>query len=228
MKRNVKQVIDLFALLALIGVFAFLFNDYVDKYNSSLTLMVTVVYVVATVMIFRANRSSVEAMNQQLVESKRQYEDKKRIEIMPYIQFEKAKDGADYNLELALDSEGNLAGSYILVTRMKNVGNGAAKGISYIYQIQNKTASYDRGAFPIQSMFSGESQTLCIEFAYSIENATTKDACFLLRYADLLENYYEQSLNIKFDFSNHNALTLTEFNTSAPVLIDKENDTVNK
>ena len=45
---------------------------------------ITAVYVVATVFISCANIKSANATRDQLTESKRQYEDKKRLEIMPY------------------------------------------------------------------------------------------------------------------------------------------------
>ena len=57
-----------------------------------LMVVITAIYVVATIYISRANIKSADATREQLVESKRQYEDKKRLEIMPYLQFEQTKD----------------------------------------------------------------------------------------------------------------------------------------
>ena len=83
---------------------------------------ITAVYVVATIFISCANIKSANATRDQLTESKRQYEDKKRLEIMPYIQFEQTKDNANHELNLVLDSGDELTGEYILLVRMKNIG----------------------------------------------------------------------------------------------------------
>ena len=73
------------------------------KITDWLMVVITAIYVVATIYISRANIKSADATREQLVESKRQYEDKKRLEIMPYIQFEQTKDNANHELNLVLD-----------------------------------------------------------------------------------------------------------------------------
>ncbi len=189
-------------------------------------VVITAIYVVATVFISCANIKSANATREQLAESKRQYEDKKRLEIMPYIQFEQTRDSASHELNLVLDSGGILKGKYILLMRMKNIGNGTAKDITYTYQWDNGAQSYDRGAFPIQALSSGESQTIKVDFSHSTDNRENWEACFLLRYMDLLENVYTQELNLRFTRSNSATLKLVVFTTSAPALIPKEETNV--
>lgn len=91
-----------------------------------LMVVITAIYVVATIYISRANIKSADATREQLVESKRQYEDKKRLEIMPYIQFEQTKDNANHELNLVLDSGDKLTGNYIFLICMKYIVNGTA------------------------------------------------------------------------------------------------------
>lgn len=187
---------------------------------------ITAVYVIATVIISCANIKSANATREQLTESKRQYEDKKRLEIMPYIQFEQTKDKANHELNLVLDSRDKYTGKYILLVCMKNIGNGTAKDIAYTYQWNNGTKTYDRGAFPVQALSSGESQTIKIEFAYTTDERAERDVCFLLRYRDLLENAYTQTLNLKFTQNSATTLKLVEFTTSSPALMPKEDANV--
>ena len=130
---------------------------------------ITAVYVVATIFISCANIKSANATRDQLTESKRQYEDKKRLEIMPYIQFEQTKDNANHELNLVLDSGEERTGEYILLVRMKNIGNGTAKDIAYTYQWNNGANTHDRGAFPVQALSSGESQTIKVVFFHTVE-----------------------------------------------------------
>ena len=183
---------------------------------------ITAVYVVATIFISCANIKSANATRDQLTESKRQYEDKKRLEIMPYIQFEQTKDNANHELNLVLDSGDKLIGEYILLVRMKNIGNGTAKDIAYTYQWNNGANTYDRGAFPVQALSSGESQTIKVCFAHTVEERAEQSACFVLRYRDLLENAYTQKLNLRFTRNSSAILKLVEFTTSSPVLTPKE------
>ena len=76
---------------------------------------ITAVYVVATIIISCANIKSANATREQLTESKRQYEDKKRLEIMPYIQFEATSEnlrtgGRDGGCQAADDREDRAGG----------------------------------------------------------------------------------------------------------------------
>ena len=183
---------------------------------------ITAVYVVATIFISCANIKSANATRDQLTESKRQYEDKKRLEIMPYIQFEQTKDNANHELNLVLDSGDKLTGKYILLVRMKNIGNGTAKDIAYTYQWNNGANTHDRGAFPVQALSSGESQTIKVVFFHTVEKRAERSACFVLRYRDLLENAYTQKLNLRFTRNSSATLKLVEFTTSSPVLTPKE------
>ena len=183
---------------------------------------ITAVYVVATIFISCANIKSANATRDQLTESKRQYEDKKRLEIMPYIQFEQTKDNANHELNLVLDSGDELTGEYILLVRMKNIGNGTAKDIAYTYQWNNGANTHDRGAFPVQALSSGESQTIKVVFFHTVEKRAERSACFVLRYRDLLENAYTQKLNLRFTRNSSAILKLVEFTTSSPVLTPKE------
>ena len=183
---------------------------------------ITAVYVVATIIISCANIKSANATRDQLTESKRQYEDKKRLEIMPYIQFEQTKDNANHELNLVLDSGDELTGEYILLVRMKNIGNGTAKDIAYTYQWNNGANTHDRGAFPVQALSSGENQTIKVVFSHTVEKRAERSACFVLRYRDLLENAYTQKLILRFSRNSSATLKLVEFTTSSPVLTPKE------
>ena len=62
---------------------------------------ITAVYVIATIFISVANIRSAKATREQLAESKRQYDDKRSLEVMPYIQVESIDERLfDYRLSL--------------------------------------------------------------------------------------------------------------------------------
>ena len=68
---------------------------------------ITLVYVIATIAIWFANHKSARATEKQLTESKRQYEDKKRLEIMPYFEVQICNNISDFHecIGLALSSQ---------------------------------------------------------------------------------------------------------------------------
>lgn len=223
MKNKIKHFILLFVFLLLMVIILIFFHDYLNANSNSLMVLITFVYVIATVEICRANIKSAEATRDQLAESKRQYADKKRIEIMPYIQFENARDNFEYTLNLVLDSDSKLDVNYSIKLRMKNIGNGTAKDIVYKYQYDDNC--YDRGAFPVQALLSGEEHNIRIHFAYSTEKKCDKSACFIFRYKDLLENSYSQQLTMTFQWNDNGSLLLNELSTLSPVL--ENNETIN-
>ena len=189
-----------------------------------LMVVITAIYVVATIAIFVTNKKSEKAAYAQLEENRRQYEDKKRLEIMPYVQFERTDGDTNLALKHILDSGENLQGRYILVLRIKNIGNGTAKDISYSYQWNNLKKSHDIGPFIIQALSSGESQVFKIDFAHSNSIKENQSVCFIMRYCDLLDNAYSQKLSIKFECTNNSSLRLSKLSTSAPVLLNGEKD----
>ena len=97
---------------------------------------------------------------------------------------------------------------------------------AYTYQWDNCTKTYDRGAFPVQALSSGESQTIKIEFAHTTAEIEDRTACFILRYRDLLENDYTQQLKLRFKRNSSATLKLTDFGTSSPALVTKEDANV--
>lgn len=189
-----------------------------------LMVAITVIYVVATIAIFVTNKGAEKAAKEQLEEMKRQYEDKKRLEIMPYIQFERTVGDTNFALNLVLDSGKNLEGRYILILRVKNIGYGTAKDISYTYQWNNLKESHDRGAFIVQALSSNENQTFKIEFAHSNLAQEDQMVCFVLRYRDLLDNPYSQKLVIKLKCSNMATYNLSEISTSSPTLLIEDDN----
>lgn len=220
--------------------------EWLNTNSGALTVIITLVYVAATVLIWianyksaqatlgqleeskrqfeetkKANQQQLEAMRLQLEESKRQYAETKRLEMMPYIQFEKTNDDYDHQLTLVLNSGKLLTGEYILSVRIKNIGNGTAKTITYTYQWDNFTRSHNKGAFPVQALSAGESEVIRIDFAFAPDGKDTV-ACFILHYEDLLENAYTQQLQVRFKSTDTHALKLIALSTSSPEFESKE------
>lgn len=164
----------------------------VNTIASCLMVIITFVYMLYTVKIFKENQNAVISSNAQLEESKRQYEDKKRLEIMPYLQCEQSKGNPSTVLKLLLDSN-NLSGTYTgYPIEFVNIGNGTAKDITYIFT--NATGSYERNDLPQKALQSGNRMSLVLQLIIPDEALPKNLITFELKYKDLLDNSYAQKI----------------------------------
>lgn len=163
-----------------------------------LMVVITLVYVAATIVICIANFKSAHATNAQLAESKKQFADTQRLQVMPCLYADIVSQGTpSHDIKLSLvtdDIEGGTSLSYV---KFKNIGNGAARGICYKWI--NYSDSYDRGAFPITALQSGDEELIFITLARPKRTPECEPVFFEFTYEDLLGNKYSQKLTINFD-----------------------------
>ena len=184
-----------------------------------LMVAITGVYVVATVFICWANIKSANASKSQLEESKRQYEDTKRLSMMPYLQAETFDGPVDYKLQLALKDDDLDGEKHILQIRIVNIGNGTAKDIRFKWN--NFTKSHDKGNFPIRALQSGNGKSILVSFAWPKIIADCTFASFDLTYEDMLENSYMQRLLFGFE-QKQTRLVLKSYVMCPPCVVNKE------
>ena len=98
--------------------------EFLESYSGALTVIVTVVYVIATIFICVANIKSAKASHDQIAESQKQFEETKRLECMPFLQMEISHDGVtpEFDLELPLCSE-DIEYPITKTVKLKNVTN---------------------------------------------------------------------------------------------------------
>ena len=89
-----------FAIGMSIGTFL-LFKRFLNDNGQALMVLITAIYVIATINISNANIKSSEATREQITESKRQFEETKRLEYMPC--FEIHFDGMDAGTGICID-----------------------------------------------------------------------------------------------------------------------------
>lgn len=223
MKNFFNKYKGLILLTVVLFVIVMLYNDVISQYSNSLMVVITFVYVVATIEICDANISVVNTSEKQLEESKRQYEETKRLQIKPYFQCEEQKNrvaDGEYSLNLSLDSSDLNGKTYGETISIKNVGLGPAKDIKYIYN--NDSGSYDRGAFVFQSLQSGEKAYICINFLVPLKIKDKYSVNIDLSYKDLLENTYKQRIEYIFEKTKENLpidLILKQRNFYPPELV---------
>lgn len=167
-----------------------------------LMVIITTVYVIATIAICVANFKSAKATKEQLDESKRQYEDKKRLEIMPcfYLEFkdEKATDGL---VELDITGDTNKkVGFQPYLMNIENVGTGLAKNISVSFIAELAYMSKKR-VVDLPLLPEHKTHSVCVCFLGGIDIIKQKQSistCFSIRFEDILGNKYQQQIELTF------------------------------
>ena len=182
-------------------------------------VIITAIYVIATILICNANAASAKATREQLEESKRQFNETQRLEVMPYLQFEECDTATGYSLNLVLVGGDVGGGNYVFKSRLKNIGHGTAKDIVYTWN--SLTASYDLGAFPIKALQAGDHNFIKISFALPKTKPDNLKASFELSFSDLLENHYTQTIEFEFEHSSQ-FLFMKQHTTKHPILVKQE------
>lgn len=171
-----------------------------------LMVVITAVYVIATIFICVANMKSAKATREQIEESKRQFEETKRISVLPelWIEAEQESDTMitpDITLMLCSPQKANDYTYYaIFVLELNNIGSGSAKEIAYLWKHDKEI--YGKGHFPRPAIFPKESCTIVVEVCIAPEDVGDEDSVQLrtlnLTYKDLLNNTYEQKVELSF------------------------------
>ena len=188
-------------------------------------VLITAVYVIATIVITVANIKAAKATRAQIAESRWQYEDKKRLEVKPYIQFERILNApkACYRFEGYSMVEGCTLKPSGEVLQVKNIGLGTAKDITCSFQWDDETEECKTSAFPVQALYSNETQFVYITLYHPSTKDKTLSGCFTLEYSDLLDNKYSQRIDMSY-LQQDAHLSLQEIKVFSPVQIKKENN----
>ena len=199
--------------------------DFLNDNQGALMVLITTVYVIATVVITCANIKAAKATRAQIAESRRQYEDKKRLEIMPFIQFETTRAGSFNHVHniLCPSPNGIMLKSGITPLQMKNIGLGTAKDIKYSFRWEDGLECCENEAFPVQALFSNENQTIKIITQHPVITNKELTGAITFSYRDLLDNEYKQELELQYS-QGSTLFTLQSLSVSSPIQIKKENE----
>lgn len=178
-------------------------------------VIITAIYVVATCAICWANIKSAKATKEQVSESKRQYEETSRLENMPFLQIEHAKNtSVDYSISLWLNANDSIYSWSSHNLTFKNVGKGAAVNLIYTWKCRESQVRMTE-VMPLNAVMAGDDYTFNCEFCYSTEMALPSKGILYLEYNDLLGRSYEQKMIFNFTFNDNNII-LEEIETDIP------------
>ena len=179
-----------------------------------LMFFVTVIYVIATIFIYRANIKSADAAHEQIEESRKQFKETTRLNMMPFFEFEKAvisahgSSVAPLNLVISKGDKTFVSREYII----RNIGLGAAKNIRYKYI--NLTENTEGCFVDINAISSNDLKHYNLEFETTINENI--EVVFEFCFQDLLENNYTQKIIVKLSTPKE----INGIKTFAPVLVN--------
>lgn len=195
-KKDTMSIIVLAALLFVLLLLIYFGNDYIKRFHDSLMVAITFVYVLATIYISDSNEKSAKAAREQLVESKRQFEETKRLEYMPCfeIHFDKIETGTGTSIELT-DKKTGVIHTLFTKYRIENISKGIAINVKCIMKSAIKdTELITYPIVPTQK----EKFINCLVLAdkgYFIDNSLPFSV--VISYDDIMNNHYEQKVELE-------------------------------
>ena len=187
---------------------------------------ITLVYVIATIAIWFANHKSARATEKQLIESKRQFDETKRLEHMPYMQVSFGKwitsdERGSYLPNMWLDinrTADNHASSSGMSIDVTNIGLGLAVNL----KCQWVSGDIKQEQFLSASILKQEeccTSTFIISAAVPDKEPQYAETSLIICFDDFLGNHYEQTVDISFQIHPHH-INLVQYSTKSPKYID--------
>lgn len=159
---------------------------------------ITFIYVIATIAIWMANNKSAEATREQLNESKRQFEESKRLETMPFLQLEIPIEQTSPLFEIELDlCDGDATDTLYKIVKLKNLGNGTATNITYLWEY-NTVAKTLHDYQQINPIMAGDSYNFQLTFNIDKAIEGASNGALIWQFDDLLGNSYVQEVLLEF------------------------------
>lgn len=183
-----------------------------------LMVIITGIYVVATIFICRANIKAANATREQVAESKRQFEETQRLATMPFLSLEHIKDDAsdsDIKLSVPVTKGYSVFCRYSSTFRLKNIGTGTATTIVYTWKCAEKDIC-KTDCFPINAVSVGSAYIFTLSYIEDERPIFLLNAILELQYNDLLGHTYEQKIIFHFSSVDCNDI-LEECEVDVPI-----------
>lgn len=210
------------AIAISIGAF-WLFKDFLNGNGQALMVLITAIYVIATINISNANIKSAEATKEQITQSKRQFEESKRLQVMPYLQLSftdsdvsDAVPGAFLEMNNDKDDCITMQANFTL----ENIG----LGIAHHSKITATTRYKKDDGYPTYDVVMPPNckKSTYVRFnvtKYEGKTGRKEDIVVHLKYDDILGNTYKQEAQLCMVVQPGNARLLPIVNMKSPQLV---------
>ena len=160
---------------------------------------ITSIYVIATIFICIFNARSDKATREQIAESKRQFEETKRLEYMPCfeVHFDKMEEGHGCGKSIELtDKQTGIIHTLFTEYRFENISKGTAINIKCIVRATIKDTELI--TCPIVPAQKGKAIkcVLLADGGYFTDNSLPFSV--VISYDDIMNNHYEQNVEVEF------------------------------
>lgn len=200
---------------------------FLNENEGAIMVAITFAYLVATVFIFIANNKSANATRKQTEELKRQHEETKRLEHMPYMQVDFGKWITSNQRETYLpdmflnicktDGDNSSTASSGMSIELTNIGLGHA--VNIICRWISGEISEDKKLSFVMLKKDESGKSNIIVSGNRIEETTQYPKTkLIICFEDFLGNHYEQTIEISFEFENNN-IRIFQYNVNNPVFI---------
>ena len=162
-----------------------------------LMVVITFVYVIATIYICIYNNRGVKASLAQIEEMKREYDNNLKLSMLPYLTISECSNEGKIHATIRLtigEVNEKKRNTKCFEFSITNVGHDIAKEITY------SILPDGRGYGTIFSLPVNESRTACLECMYSGRPRHWRDETivFVIHYKDLFDNRYTQKRTVSF------------------------------
>ena len=165
--------------------------SFLNNNEGAIMVIMTGVYVFATIRICRFNAKSVKATRDQVAESKRQFEESKRLEVMPVLTIESEQGIVNRSVpsNIGPDIKKTLSSIYV-----KNIGLGTAHTLKCY---KNFNQGNEKWEDLVRYLQVGETTPIRIQTYYG-DQSENKDEVFTFDFSffDLLNNEYSQKIDL--------------------------------
>ena len=195
-------------------------------------VVITATYVVATIVICVFNYKTAKAANLQIQESKRQFDETRRLQIMPYLQvtITPKKDGEIWNpvpeawfIISDSDKDNTVRSDYYI--SFENIGLGMLHHTKILW---NSISKHNDG-YPAKDIVMAINSPWRITGAFFAERAESDDPfkakridCSIdVTHEDLIGNLYSQKVEMLF-LIHHTKIDLVHYSITPPMLTEGE------
>ena len=188
-------------------------------------VIITAVYVIATIFIMLANQKSAKSAKEQFAEMKREHEETSRLQVMPYLRFQvgdhlpvrdKMLPAFIINVN-EYDNNEDCVG-VITAIEVTNIGQGLATNIFCSWDDREHIQT-----FPVDYLRSDEKE--CDNFMFLAKRGTrvgtSEDFTLTFHFTDTLGNDYLQNIILNV-FARENSLEVKASKSETPVLCNRE------
>lgn len=193
---------------------------YLNANSNALMVIITVVYVLATIAICAANiisanatRNQIAVSHMQIAEDKKRYEESKHLQVMPFFQVSfSSKPQTGFPVILPFSSKVENKEGCGEDLYLDNIGNGPAIDLFYKWEYNDVIIHERLGAASIKS------GTGCIIHVIFYDRPLNhKETCILtLCYSDFLGKKYTQDIKLNLVYLDTSPIRIELINTDLP------------